>query len=778
MAVEEKPAGLKRPLSEVEDAAESLALDERIAKEVTENTGKPSSRPASKKPRVEERRSIFVRSLPPVATNETLTDFFSQYFPVKHATVITDHKTKESRGYGFVTFADVEDAQQAKASLDKKLWDGRSLRIDIAEPRHRKGNPEDKPAAPPGKPTNDDNRKPPKLIVRNLPWSVKTEEQLSHLFRSFGLVKYADLPKAKGKLRGFGFVTIRGQKNAEKALETMNGKELDGRILAVDWAVNKESWEAQQKEPEKLEKTDKKSKAEDDDDQTSDDATSDEEDDEVDGADGKSKSASKPKDKELDDDLKNFFKNHMTNMEDESDENDDDEEEDDDDKEEDVEEVPEAAKEKVPLKKLTTDNSSTLFIRNLPFTATDEQVKGFFDYFGKVRYARVVKDKATEKPAGTGFVCFFNEADAKACIKGAPRAQAPAAPNSKHSILQDENADPDGHYTLDGRLLQVAQAVNKETATNLADSAMAKRREKDKRRLFLLSEGAITPRSPLFKLLGQSELQMRQASAAQRKKLVEKNPSLHLSLTRLALRNIPRNIGSKELKDLARKAIVGFATDVREGRRVPLSKEENARDTKEAKDKERERRLKGKGIVRQAKIVFETNDGSKVDEKSGAGKSRGYGFIEYTSHHWALMGLRYLNGHQLEGDNGRKQRLIVEFAIENAQVVQRRREVEGFGARSAERKAAKDQKAVEETKGGKQDDDNQRTRKILRDNKEARGKGGRNAKNKSKKGGKPAEDKPAPAAPVAAPADGKSEMQHKLIARKRLMRKKKANARG
>ena len=746
---------LKRPLSEVDDTAEISTL-ERIANQVTSNTN--SAQPTSKKPRVEERRSIFVRSLPPDVTNESLTDFFSEYFPVKHATVITDQKTKQSRGYGFVTFADAEDAQQAKTSLDKKKWDGRILRIDIAEPRQR-GAAGDKPQASAVKPVkNEEFQHAPKLIIRNLPWSIKTSEQLSHLFRSFGKVKFADLPMSKGKLRGFGFVTIRGKNNAEKALQSINGKEIDGRTLAVDWAVNKETWEGQQ-QAEKTEDDADKTQLEDDDDETSSD-----EDEEAEKPE-KPEKPKKPKkeDKELDDDLKNFFKNHMQNLEDEEDEEDDAE----DDSEAQANKDDSGAK-KPPR---TTDNSSTLFIRNLPFTTTDEQLKGFFGHFGKVRYARVVIDRATDRPAGTGFVCFFNEDDAKACIKGAPRPQESAAPKAKHSILQDENADPDGKYTLDGRLLQVAQAVNKETAANLADSSLAKRREKDKRRLFLLSEGSIGPSSPLFKLLSQPELQMRQASAVQRKKLVEKNPSLHLSLTRLALRNIPRNIDSKELKELARKAIVGFAKDVKEGRRQPLSKEENARDTKEAKEKEHERRMKGKGIVRQAKIVFESNQGSKVPEQSGAGKSRGYGFIEYTSHHWALMGLRYLNGMQLEGDNGRKQRLIVEFAIENAQVVQRRKFMESQSAeKSREPKKQPGQDANADPKN-----EDQRTARVLKENKDARAKG----KMKTKKGKKEMEiEKESAQEEDQAGEEDQSGMKQKLIARKRLMRKKKANARG
>ena len=44
---------------------------------------------------------------------------------------------------------------------------------------------------------------------------------------------------------------------------------------------------------------------------------------------------------------------------------------------------------------------------------------------------------------------------------------------------------------------------------------------------------------------------------------------------------------------------------------------------------EHDRKVKSKGVVKQAKVVFESNEGSKVDEASGGGRSRGYGFIEY-----------------------------------------------------------------------------------------------------------------------------------------------------
>ncbi|RFU72250.1 rna recognition motif containing [Trichoderma arundinaceum] len=714
----------------------------------------------TKKPKVEDRRSIFVRSLPPSATNESLADFFSQHFPVKHATVVIDQKTKESRGFGFVSFADADDAKDAKEALDKKEWEGRRIRIEVAEPRHRnaESNSTDAPKKP-GRGAEAFQRPSTKLIIRNLPWSIKTSEQLSKLFISFGKVKFADLPQNKGKLKGFGFVTLRGRPNAEKALEAINGKVIDGRTLAVDWAVDKETWDKQQT-TENDEKEPKGAEDEDEDDEKK--ATAEDKDAETGNGEVKNR------DDQLQSDLANFMKNYMHNMEDEEDEDEeqeDDEEEDDDEDMKLLDEVDEEDKEPAkPKRELMTDNSSTVFVRNLPFTTTDEQLQAFFGHFGKVRYARVVIDKATEKPAGTGFVCFIEAADAKSCIIGAPRRAPPTAGGVKHSILQDENADPSGKYTLDGRVLQVAQAVGKNEAANLAENSLAQRRQKDKRRLYLLSEGAISGNSPLRGLLTDAEVRMRQASAQQRKKLVEKNPMLHISLTRLALRNIPNDIGAKEMKELARKAVVGFAKDVKEGRREPLSKEENARDGKDAKDKEKDRKLKRKGIVKQAKIVFEDNKGSKVSETSGAGKSRGYGFIEYTSHRWALMGLRYLNGLQLDGNNGKKQRLIVEFAIENAQVVKRRQDAENAS------RVAKAKKDNGEASASEEDEEEEEAAEPKKKQKGRKNKGNMNKGPKVK----PAKEEDG----EKKPTNAKEAIQQKLIARKRLMRKKKAVARG
>ncbi|KAL1957136.1 hypothetical protein VTO42DRAFT_6279 [Malbranchea cinnamomea] len=628
-------------------------------------TSADGQRDSSEHPSTDQnlRRTLFVRSLPPAATTESLTEFFSQFYPIKHATVVLDPSTKQSKGYGFVTFADLEDAKQALTELNGSNFEGRKIKIEIAEPRKREidenlGKSVPAAAALKAKEERKQHKKeaqPPKLIVRNLPWSISEPEQLAVLFRSYGKVKRAIIPKKNGRHAGFGFVVLRGRKNAERAIEQVNGKEVDGRTIAVDWAVEKSLWEELQE----------KAKQEVDEPANDTKPPKSEEDDSSLGEEGSVERFSDEDDSE-DDDVSMPDADSESNTDVEEDANSHGEEDEDE------------------------RNASTVFIRNVPFTATDESLYEHFTQFGPVRYARIVFDHETERPRGTAFVCFRKVEDAESCVREAPKAtqqtQSKSAKGFKHSVLEDESLDPSGKYTMDGRVLQVTFAVSKSEANRLAAEGSARReqRERDKRRLFLLSEGTIPSNSPLYAKLSPTEIKMREASAKQRQKLVKSNPMLHVSLTRLSVRNLPRNIDSKALKALAREAVVGFAKDVKSGLRQPLSKEELARSAAALRETEKEGKSKRKGVVRQAKVVYEGRDGRKISEKSGVGRSRGYGFIEYKSHRYALMGLRWLNGHAVKpssssgktdpGDKTR--RLIVEFAIENAQVVKRRREKE------------------------------------------------------------------------------------------------------
>ena len=401
----------------------------------------------------------------------------------------------------------------------------------------------------------------------------------------------------------------------------MNGKEIDGRQLAVDWAVDKEVWEKQQEDEEKEEKKEDK-------------------DVDMEDKEDKEASAENPDD--------------MTSSEGEDDE-DDDEESDEDEDMDDLEDLDDEEEDEEG-KKADDRDACTIFLRNLPFTCDDEALYEHFKQFGPLRYARIVVDHETQRPPWHWIRVLL---EARRCIRLYPRSpqdtrnadrrQAASQPYDEALCSANENSDPSGRYTLDGRVLQVARAVNKREATKLEEEGVSRRlvRDKDKRRLYLLGEGTIPSNSPLYKKLSPSEIKMREESAKQREAVIKKNPALHLSLTRLAVRNIPRHITSKDLKQLARQAVVGFATDVKAEKRQPLSKEEQQRSRETMKELDYERKANKQGIVRQAKIVYETREGTKVPEKGGGGRSRGYGFIEYVTHRHALMGLRWLNCHPL-----------------------------------------------------------------------------------------------------------------------------------
>ncbi|KAF2249360.1 hypothetical protein BU26DRAFT_519469 [Trematosphaeria pertusa] len=640
-----------------------LSEDGTEAVTATADTEQPSIA-ADALPKEQPRKQLFVRSLASTVTTDDLTEFFSENFPIKHALVVLDKETKQSKGYGFITFADAEDAQRAKEELDGSELKGKRIKIEVAEPRHRNVDTDVPGAIAPSAATRAKldreqqikDSQTPKLIIRNLPWSIKTPGDLEKLFLSYGKVHFAKLPKKpSGELRGFGFVALRGRKNAEKAMEGLNGKKIDGRPIAVDWAVDKDTWSDLQK-------------------------------------------TGQPDEKEDDDGSEETTSTKAFSSEDEDACSDEEDEEGSNTDYEDVSDSDEEGGVEVEDEKPRRPDF-TVFIRNLPFTVDDDDLFEHFKQFGPIRFARVVLDRDTERPKGTGFVCFFKEEDMISCLKGVPRTKLQKTTSDRndgtsiiitHSVLENEDADPSGKYTMDGRVLHISRAVDKNEATRLTTESAASRfaRDKDKRRLYLLSEGTLDSKSPLYAKLSPSEIKMREESANQRRRQIQENPSLHLSLTRLSVRNIPRSITSKALKELARKAVVGFAQDVKAGKRHRLSKEELSRGGEAMIIAEKQRKRRGKGIVKQAKVVFETTAGSKTNEDSGAGRSRGYGFIEYYTHRSALMGLRWLNGHAVdyrvkaeqrkgkqatkEALQDRKKRLIVEFAIENANVVARR----------------------------------------------------------------------------------------------------------
>ncbi|MDE2019014.1 MAG: RNA-binding protein [Patescibacteria group bacterium] len=76
-----------------------------------------------------------------------------------------------------------------------------------------------------------------KLYVGGLPYAT-TNDELRDAFAQCGEVEEASIlmDKITGRSRGFGFVTMKDDADAEKAIETWNGKDFGGRKLTVNEA--------------------------------------------------------------------------------------------------------------------------------------------------------------------------------------------------------------------------------------------------------------------------------------------------------------------------------------------------------------------------------------------------------------------------------------------------------------------------------------------------------------------------------------------------------------
>jgi RNA recognition motif-containing protein len=80
------------------------------------------------------------------------------------------------------------------------------------------------------------------IYVGNLPFSTK-DEDLSNIFTPFGEVSSARVIKDRytERSRGFGFVEMSNDEEADKAITELNGSTVDGRVIKVSEAQPREN---------------------------------------------------------------------------------------------------------------------------------------------------------------------------------------------------------------------------------------------------------------------------------------------------------------------------------------------------------------------------------------------------------------------------------------------------------------------------------------------------------------------------------------------------------
>ncbi|XP_055951146.1 RNA-binding protein 28-like [Argiope bruennichi] len=461
-------------------------------------------------------------------------------------------------------------------------------------------------------------KKRKRLIIRNLSFKAN-EDDLKEIFSKFGKIIDVKIPlKEDGKKRGFAFIEFEETKSLIQAMKNMNYKEIHGRKVAIDYAVDKTSYklklqglreekpdspvikkEIKDESDSDIEiKSEKESDADNDDENVIENESDKEEDE-----DEKRLNAFL---KEFDSGAEALTSSHIDD--DRSSLNESSSEESDADEEFEESYIKEEKtmnkkdkifdkKEKTEIKKERSNDvndGKTVFLRNVSFSTTEESLEEEMAKYGEYEYCVLVRDQLTDHPKGSAFVKFKTKESAEKLVK---------------------QSDIEPGVIVDGRRLSCVIAVSKD-----AIPTGKPQEKKDKRNLNLLRVGFIKPEEAD----GMSKADMAKRTQLEMiKKAKLRNVNFFVSDKRLLVHNIPQNYTDSKLRQLFKKAA-------------------------------------GPGsVITEARVMKEFK---KVDAQ-GVPLTKGFGFVSFQKHEDAMKALNELNNNPNIFTPQR--RPIVEFSIEN-----------------------------------------------------------------------------------------------------------------
>ncbi|CAG0900656.1 unnamed protein product, partial [Cyprideis torosa] len=144
--------------------------------------------------------------------------------------LITDTKTRRSKGIAYVEFAEVESAQLALGLSGQKLMGVPILVQQTQAEKNRMAAQSSANAA--NKSSN--GKGPIKVYVGSLHFNI-TESMLKGIFEPFGKIEQIQLiiDTETQRSKGYGFVTFHEADDGKRAIEQLNGFELAGRPMKV-----------------------------------------------------------------------------------------------------------------------------------------------------------------------------------------------------------------------------------------------------------------------------------------------------------------------------------------------------------------------------------------------------------------------------------------------------------------------------------------------------------------------------------------------------------------
>ncbi|KAJ2923487.1 hypothetical protein H1R20_g13605, partial [Candolleomyces eurysporus] len=536
--------------SKVEEEGLSIAgrkirvqwADKRKRKEegASEEKKEVKSRPRQPGPRTPNDplavRTVIVTGLPSPLDSKILWKKIRKCPGAKDLTwPIKKENGEEDPSAAHVLFENPAKAQDAVSKLHAHVYKGSLLSVTLKKRLEHLAKPVAAKSGP--APTRAS-----RLIVRNLPFNA-TEQDLRAMFLPYGPVHSITMPLTEAKEaeereeessrrrnKGFAFVWMLSKKDAERALEGCNAKAIraglaeelvsakqkkkkqlrlekrmkgvkkegaaapdvesdadaeaeggeekkevgeddqDERVIAVDWALSKEKWKEEMAKMEEqpagsdveMEEPSSDSGGESD---SGDEGLGVHEDDDSGDESTSSRDGNEGYDRDTDEE--------------------------------------EPTKPQLP----PPEAGTTLFVRNVPYIATEDELRTLFRAFGPLRYAVITTDPATGRSRGTGFACFWNKEDADKVVDQSEILRSETAghnsapkknPFSLPSILTpDPSSSLARSLVLHGRTLDVVRAVTRDVASRLKEEGEKLREKQDKRNMYLLREGNVAQIQPL-----------------------------------------------------------------------------------------------------------------------------------------------------------------------------------------------------------------------------------------------------------------------------------------
>jgi len=170
--------------------------------------------------------NIFIKNLDKSIDNKALYDTFSAFGNILSCKVVCDENG--SKGYGFVHFETQEAAERAIEKMNGMLLNDRKVFVGRFKSRKER---EAELGARAKEFTN--------VYIKNFGEDMD-EEKLRDVFSAYGnAMSIRVMTDDGGKSRGFGFVSFERHEDAQKAVDEMNGKEFNGKLIYVGRAQKK-----------------------------------------------------------------------------------------------------------------------------------------------------------------------------------------------------------------------------------------------------------------------------------------------------------------------------------------------------------------------------------------------------------------------------------------------------------------------------------------------------------------------------------------------------------